>query len=115
MSKIEKLNEEDQIRYSEEFLAREKYSGVILTDEEALEVARKTGVKNFSTEMSNDQKVRVKVSSLCCPVCQSKDLRINPIKIRRVEEGNDTHSMYCRSCEVSTTLWGVGLADHYVV
>lgn len=93
---------------------KEKYLDVILSDEEALIIAQRIGFDNFSLNMDKTQKVRVKVSSLCCPVCQSKNISIAPIKIRRFED-NDNHRMVCNSCEVTTTLWHVVLADHYVI
>lgn len=65
---------------------KEKYLDVILSDEEALIIAQRIGFDKFSLKMDKTQKVRVKVSSLCCPVCQSKNISIDPIKIRRFED-----------------------------
>lgn len=100
---------------SDKPLISEKYiemSEKTLTDEEALAWAKKFNIKNFSLDMDKTQKVRVKVSSLCCPVCQSKDVSIDRVRITRSRE-NDNHRMVCNSCDVVTTLWHVALADHY--
>lgn len=91
---------------------RKKYSESILTDDEALFLAKRFNIKSFSLEMEKSQKVRVKVSSICCPICQSKDISIDTIKITQ-SNLNNNHRMVCNTCEVVTTLWHVALADHY--
>lgn len=90
----------------------------ILTDEEALEYAKKQGWNMFSLNPADLEK-RIDVSAFSCPACQSKHVEIEPIQMCPTEVknkySNSVHKMECLECHLSTTLWNIAIANNYFV
>lgn len=90
----------------------------ILTDEEALEYAKKQGWDMFSLNPANLER-RIDVSAFSCPACQSKNVEIEPIQMCPTEVkdkySNSVHSMKCQECHLKTTLWNIAIANNYFV
>lgn len=99
---------------SEKYLEAAKKT---LTDEEALAFAKKLNITSFSLNPRN-LKIRVKVSSLSCPLCQGKHIEVDRVRIR-AEHHRDSQNMVpkmkCLDCDLWVSLWGVALADHYCI
>jgi len=107
------MNDNDDL-ISEKYLEAAKKT---LTDEEALAFAKKFNMTNFSLNPKN-LKIRIKASSLSCPLCQGKNIEVYRIKIRGHYQGDSQNiapKMKCLDCDVCSTVWGVALADHYCI
>ena len=83
----------------------------ILTDEEALDYAKKQGWTMFKLNPA-DLERRIDVSAFSCPACQSKHVEIEPIQNKY---SNSVHKMECLECHLSTTLWNIAIANNYFV